>query len=112
MSAVLYQRSVPVRREVDLLVAGGGPAGVAAAVTAARLGAKVFLLEGQSAFGGMGTSGDFPSSAVPRTGKIFSPPVSEKRSTIDCGKAAAPVPGWCAMNTRKRSEVSSTIPRF
>lgn len=71
MSAVLYQRSVPVRREVDLLVAGGGPAGVAAAVTAARLGAKVFLLEGQSAFGGMGTSGGLPFFCRPTDGKNF-----------------------------------------
>lgn len=40
---VVYSRSLPVECEVDVFVAGGGPAGVAAAVAAARGGAKVFL---------------------------------------------------------------------
>jgi flavin-dependent dehydrogenase len=31
--------------QYDLIVAGGGPAGSACAITAARLGAKVLLLE-------------------------------------------------------------------
>jgi len=39
------ERKTPVVGEVDLLVCGGGFAGVAAAVCAARLGAKVMLLE-------------------------------------------------------------------
>ena len=55
-----FHRSIPVRHEVDVLVAGGGPAGVAAALAAARQGATVFLAEGQSCFGGMGTSGLVP----------------------------------------------------
>jgi hypothetical protein len=46
---------------VDVLVAGGGPAGVAAAIAAARAGAKVALIEGQSCFGGMATSGLVPA---------------------------------------------------
>lgn len=41
----------------DVLVAGGGPAGVAAALSAARLGAKTLLLEGSTALGGMATMG-------------------------------------------------------
>ncbi len=38
-------REIPVESGYDLLVAGGGPAGVAAAVSAARSGAKVLLIE-------------------------------------------------------------------
>src|ERR1700744_3596768 len=41
----------------DILAAGGGPAGSAAAVCAARLGAKVLLAEATGCLGGMGTSG-------------------------------------------------------
>ena len=41
----------------DLIVAGGGPAGIAAAVTAGRQGLRVALLESQGALGGVWTSG-------------------------------------------------------
>jgi len=51
------QREVPVEDGYDLVVAGGGPAGTAAAVCAARLGAKVLLVEATGCLGGMGTSG-------------------------------------------------------
>ncbi len=50
-------RDIPVEREYDLVVAGGGPAGAAAAICAARLGAKVLLAEATGCMGGMGTSG-------------------------------------------------------
>jgi hypothetical protein len=50
-------RDIPVEADWDLIVAGGGPAGTAAAVSAARLGAKVLLLEATGCLGGMGTSG-------------------------------------------------------
>ena len=38
------------------MVAGGGPSGAAAAICAARLGAKVLLLEAVGSMGGMGTN--------------------------------------------------------
>ena len=57
---VAYQCSVPVRHDVDVFVAGGGPAGVAAALVAAREGRSVFLAEGHSCFGGMGTAALVP----------------------------------------------------
>jgi flavin-dependent dehydrogenase len=59
-SEVTFQRRVTVRHEVDVFVAGGGPAGVAAAVAAARQGAQVFLAERNSCLGGMGTAGMLP----------------------------------------------------
>lgn len=52
-----FTREVPIESGYDLVVAGGGPAGTAAAVCAARLGAKVLLLEATGCLGGMGTSG-------------------------------------------------------
>jgi hypothetical protein len=48
---------VPVRGEFDVAVVGGGVAGVAAAVAAARSGAKVCLLEKENALGGLATLG-------------------------------------------------------
>jgi hypothetical protein len=50
-------REIPVEDGYDVLVAGGGPGGSAAAVCAARLGAKVLLVEATGCLGGMGTSG-------------------------------------------------------
>lgn len=49
--------SVPVLRETDVLVVGGGPAGVCAAVAAARAGAEVLLMERAGFLGGTATGG-------------------------------------------------------
>jgi flavin-dependent dehydrogenase len=61
MSSIVFRKDIEVRHDVDVLVVGGGPAGVAAAVTAARQGAEVFLAEATSCFGGMGTNGMVPA---------------------------------------------------
>ncbi len=58
---IAYNRDLEVRHEVDVFVAGGGPAGVAAALAAARQGASVLMVEGTACFGGMGTSGLVPA---------------------------------------------------
>jgi hypothetical protein len=50
-------RETPVVAEVDVLVAGGGPSGVAAAVAAGRLGARTLLLERYGCLGGLATGG-------------------------------------------------------
>ena len=49
--------SLPVLAEVDVLVAGGGAAGVAAAETAARQGNKVLLIEKYGFLGGAAVAG-------------------------------------------------------
>jgi hypothetical protein len=50
-------RKTPVVAETEVLVCGGGFAGVAAAVSAARNGAKVLLLEKDGYLGGLCTAG-------------------------------------------------------
>ncbi|MDW8399026.1 MAG: FAD-dependent oxidoreductase [Acetobacteraceae bacterium] len=51
------ERETLVHAECDVLVVGGGPAGTAAAVAAARLGARVVLLERHNHLGGLSTGG-------------------------------------------------------
>ncbi|MFB0522593.1 MAG: FAD-dependent oxidoreductase [Candidatus Bathyarchaeia archaeon] len=51
------ERQTPITSETDVVVAGGGVAGVAAAVAAARKGAKVQLIERYGQLGGLATGG-------------------------------------------------------
>lgn len=50
-------RELNVKHECDVLVCGGGIAGVAAALAAARNGARVILMEREYALGGLATLG-------------------------------------------------------
>lgn len=61
MTDLIFTRSIPIRHEVDVFIAGGGPSGVAAALAATRQGARVFVAEGQACFGGVGTAGLVPA---------------------------------------------------
>jgi hypothetical protein len=49
-------RDIPVTRDVDVLVAGGGPAGLCAAIAAGRLGASTVLVEQFGYLGGTATA--------------------------------------------------------
>ncbi len=51
-------RETPVADVADVVVAGGGVAGVAAAIAAARTGASVLLLERTCTLGGLATAGN------------------------------------------------------
>lgn len=50
-------KKIPVCYEADVCVVGGGTCGVAAAVRAAKLGAKVVIIEKSNRFGGVATTG-------------------------------------------------------
>ncbi|MDR1789410.1 MAG: FAD-dependent oxidoreductase [Opitutaceae bacterium] len=73
----VFQRRIPVEDGHDLVVAGGGPGGVAAAIRAGRLGAKVLLLEQLGCLGGAGTSAlvsawsDMGDGSRPIVGGLF-----------------------------------------
>ena len=51
------ERQVEVINNVDVLVIGGGPAGIGAAIGAAKAGASTMLVEAMGSFGGMWTNG-------------------------------------------------------
>lgn len=55
---ILYQKQIPIVAGCDVLVVGAGPAGVCAAVSAAREGARVILCERYGSVGGMLTIGN------------------------------------------------------
>lgn len=58
MSYILEEkRKTPVRFKADVIVAGGGPAGLATALAAARNGAKTILVERYNCLGGLATAG-------------------------------------------------------
>jgi hypothetical protein len=56
MKVVIAPKAVEVQEQVDVLVVGGGPAGIGAAVSAARTGGRVMLLEKRAFLGGNITS--------------------------------------------------------
>lgn len=51
----LQEESIPVSREADVVIIGGGASGIAAAIAAAMNGARTLLIEQRGFLGGMGT---------------------------------------------------------
>lgn len=66
-------KELPIAGEYDVIVAGSGPAGTAAAVMAGRIGAKVLIIEWNNAIGGISTSGMMSHW----TGSVTSPMYTE-----------------------------------
>ena len=54
---ILETNQLPTIAEADVVVCAGGPAGIGAAIMAARCGASVILLESQGCLGGVATAG-------------------------------------------------------
>ena len=57
----LKNTKIAVDDRWDVIVVGGGPGGCAAAISAAREGAKTLLIEAMGQLGGMGTAGMVPA---------------------------------------------------
>ena len=53
----IEHNKIPTIADVDVLVCGGGPAGVGAALCAAREGVSVMIIEMQDCLGGTATAG-------------------------------------------------------
>lgn len=61
MDIKLNEKLLKTNEEYDVIVAGAGPAGIAAAAAASREGAKVLLIEQSGQLGGMATNGLVPA---------------------------------------------------
>lgn len=57
MEKIIQERNIPVVGNYDVVVCGGGPGGIMAALAAARGGAKTCLIERYGFLGGMATAG-------------------------------------------------------
>lgn len=57
METIRWTEEIPVKGAYDVIVAGGGLSGAAAALSAARLGKKTLLLEKATVLGGLATMG-------------------------------------------------------
>jgi flavin-dependent dehydrogenase len=68
---IQYKKELPVKVETDVFIAGGGPAGVSAAVAASEAGAKVFLAEASQSFGGAAVTMLVPAFMEFGNGKEF-----------------------------------------
>ena len=68
----IHASAVPVQEEYDVIVCGGGPAGVAAAIAAGRSGAKTCIVEHHGYLGGVWTAGllSFILDALEKPGLI------------------------------------------
>lgn len=55
-----FTKQIPENSDYQLIVAGGGPAGCAAAIAAARAGVRTLLIERGSCLGGMASGGRVP----------------------------------------------------
>lgn len=64
-------QDVPVRGDHDVVVCGGGHAGIAAAVAAARLGARTLLVERLASLGGMATGAFVSAYCDSHGGPVF-----------------------------------------
>lgn len=87
------QREVPVYAEADVVVAGGGPGGLTAAVAAARTGAKTILIERYGFTGGMATAG------------LIGPILGHT-----AGKGKPSVQGLCREMTQRMAALGGAVP--
>lgn len=105
---MIYKKNLDFKYITDVFVAGGGAAGVAAAVAAARMGKQVFLAEASGCFGGLGTSGLVPAFAPFDDGvNILSDGIGyEIRKKL---KNAVALRNWTTLDTEELKRVYDDI---
>jgi hypothetical protein len=96
----------PVDEGWDVIVAGGGPAGVAAAIASAREGAKTLLIESTGMLGGMSTAGNMNAWCPFTDGeKVIYKGIAEK-ILIESKKGMVGAPNdWLPINTEQLKRV-------
>ena len=86
MDTVNFSKQLSVKKKYDVIVAGGGVAGVAAAVSVAKRGRSVLLLEKSNILGGLGTLG-LINMFVP----MFNSPINAGAAAMIAGLILVPV---------------------
>jgi hypothetical protein len=104
MTTVEYSCRIPLKAEYDVVVAGGGPSGVCAAVAAARSGAKTCILERYGILGGnmtLGHVGPLMGSTAPGTysaeiNRLAGSPMPPGQRSHDFERLKNHLPCWVA----------------
>lgn len=100
-----YTKNLEVRDHADVLVIGGGAAGVTAAIAAARQGKKVLLVEANGALGGLGTTGMVPAFATFSDGKNMLCDGIGMEIRKQVSKAVPPETYWTPINAEELKRV-------
>jgi len=87
-------QSLPIAARVDVLVCGGGVAGIAAAVSAARQGAKTLLIERAGFLGGTATGSAMGLIVIPANELVGFPREFFTRLANDQGAGLGDVVPW------------------
>jgi len=90
----LEARTVPVAAQVDVLVCGGGVAGLAAAIAAARNGAKTLLIERAGFLGGTATGSAMGLIVIPASELVGFPREFFSRLAREQGAGLGDVVPW------------------
>lgn len=91
---LLGQQSLPIAARVDVLVCGGGVAGIAAAVAAARNGAKTLLIERAGFLGGTATGSAMGLIVIPASELVGFPREFFARLAREQGAGLGDVVPW------------------
>lgn len=84
MAHIEKTENIPVIAQTDILVCGGGPAGVGAAIRGAREGAKVMIVEMGGCLGGIATAGMMSHWGGTSSSKIL-PEIAKRSREKDLG---------------------------
>jgi len=117
MTTVRYEihRDVPLLDEADVIVVGGGPGGIGAAVLAAREGARTILVERYGYLGGMASAGEVhPFMPNHSAGKCLDRPVyvewaSAMRKYVPFDAAEEPSGEMCKQSERRISKDAAIL---